>query len=586
MNDWENAIVRVWHGRPNNGGTYQGTAFFIAPEYLVTAKHVVEGLAFTEICLQSDTGAWRGGGLRGVRKPFFHPKIDIAVLPLKKTVPEARVIPLSFQKDLSSGQRVTLAGYSTAEEGLESLEVQISASYGSYDLEAAHTPIAKGMSGGPVLFDGKLAGVTRAKDDTRTFILPLRAFSEFINEFCLQPIAPPDMDELKQLLKEIRISDGDANAFFRLAAPGSALVGTADAFFESCLNFLAQKKHAPPDEAPLFGFLEYSHAKIKEQAPTALLNTLDNWKNRVAGYLGIELQAVRTHVEKAKKVSLRGSGPPIVLVKIAPNIEPKKASDSDRFMLKAWVYSAGQYESMDLPEQDCPREELNKRLPDILSKAVRLLGGAEAQKALIEVVMPFGLFDWNVNHLQINAGPIAKVPLGTQYAIAIRSWDRIYHSDYDLVRPCWLGKWQSRPCSPELMKAAQMRCVSDKNACAESIYFELAGENSLVFLALSSLSLHEHTQKKKIFGTALGAGLPFAFWPPDPDQDFTALRTDIENLLCAHAVNEWPAMLKQRRFNEKCDPARQSLWNNLMMLWDDPERLPPDTDYRLFSPEE
>jgi V8-like Glu-specific endopeptidase len=34
-------VVRVWIGKPNNDGHFNGTAFFINKNTLVTAKHVV-----------------------------------------------------------------------------------------------------------------------------------------------------------------------------------------------------------------------------------------------------------------------------------------------------------------------------------------------------------------------------------------------------------------------------------------------------------------------------------------------------------------------------------------------------------------
>ena len=94
MKEWLRAIVRVWKGRPNDGGVYLGTAFFIAPGYLLTCKHVVEGIPYKSIFLQSDTGAFPEGGVQSIEPYVAHPYSDVAYLPLVKPVPDANCVPL------------------------------------------------------------------------------------------------------------------------------------------------------------------------------------------------------------------------------------------------------------------------------------------------------------------------------------------------------------------------------------------------------------------------------------------------------------------------------------------------------------
>ncbi|MCP4697935.1 MAG: trypsin-like peptidase domain-containing protein [Gammaproteobacteria bacterium] len=587
--EWKRAIVRVWRGRPDKGGKYQGTAFFIAPGYLVTAKHVIEGIAFKNIYLHSDTGAWIEGGLRKIRQPCPHPdpKTDIAVLPLEKPIKEARKIPLAPKHaDLSSGQKVTLAGFSTSGGSLETPCVQISAYFGDYSLEVADKPIGKGMSGGPALRDKKLAGVIHAKNDAHTFLIPSRAFDEFINGFRLQSIALSDIEELQQLLKQIKISDADAHSFLRKTAPEFYIPELYEkgTFFDHCLLLLAKMKYVPPDKkAPLFEFLEYCRGKIERQASQKQLSELENWKNRIANCLEIDLQAICDRMERAdKQREFSAAVPPVIVIKISPSIEAKKISDSDKFMLNAWTYAGGQYDPMEVSEQYFHREALEEQLADILAKISNKLKKTAKQRPEIEIIMPIQLFDWNVNHLRVTMGS-RKIALGTHYPIAIRSWDRIYHPNYSPVIPYWNTKWESCPCSPQRIKTEHIYCIVDKSACdGDRIYLELADNGLLVFLGLVSLSSHQHIQE--VLRAILDAGLPFAFWFPEIDGDIAALRAEIETLLCEHDIKAWPEILMRNRLNDekkKADPANRLFWNDLMMLWDNPMRLPPDADCPL-----
>ncbi len=183
MMQLKQAIVRVWHKLPHKGGEYRGTAFLISPGSLVTAKHVVESLPVDELFLQGQV--W--DGLQSLENVFCHHSLDIAVLKLKKQGDVSLHIPLASkeQAEIQQGQWVILAGYGTPHAGLETPPVPVSAYDGVYDLEVIHSSISKGMSGGPVLFNDQLAGVTIARhhEENKTFLLRLNSFRDFIEPF-------------------------------------------------------------------------------------------------------------------------------------------------------------------------------------------------------------------------------------------------------------------------------------------------------------------------------------------------------------------------------------------------------------------
>ncbi|MCI5125313.1 MAG: serine protease, partial [Candidatus Electrothrix sp. AR5] len=185
---WKKALVRVWDGHPRDSGTYVGTAFLIAPGYLLTAKHVVTAIKdYRKIFLISSFGAW-DGSVSQIDSPISHPndQVDIAILPVKKRVQNEFCLSFSSENkaDLKLGDKVELGGFSSEDGTPEIAIFSISAYFGRYHLEVTHTSIAKGLSGGPVLYNDKVVAVIRAreKDGTKTYLEPLSSFRSFLED--------------------------------------------------------------------------------------------------------------------------------------------------------------------------------------------------------------------------------------------------------------------------------------------------------------------------------------------------------------------------------------------------------------------
>ncbi|WP_459873585.1 hypothetical protein, partial [Endothiovibrio diazotrophicus] len=84
----------------------------------------------------------------------------------------------------------------------------------------------------------------------------------------------------------------------------------------------------------------------------------------------------------------------------------------------------------------------------------------------------------------------------------------------------------------------------------------------------------------------LAAGLPFAFWPLREDINIHLLQEKIITLVCSKDSRYWPEQILMQRIAESKQLADcEQIWNHTLLLWDDPERLPPDTDYVLTAPE-
>jgi hypothetical protein len=178
----DRAVARVWHGKPSEGGEYLGTAFLISPECLLTACHVIENSRPSDIYLQGQ--AW--GGIRNLQNAVCHenPNIDMAILYLPKREDKPIFLPLAPEKkaDLKAGSTVTLVGFGTADSDMEKISVTISSYDGDCDLDVTHTSVSHGMSGGPVIVNGQVVGLIRARhhDSNKSYLVRLNSFRAFL----------------------------------------------------------------------------------------------------------------------------------------------------------------------------------------------------------------------------------------------------------------------------------------------------------------------------------------------------------------------------------------------------------------------
>ncbi len=584
---WKKALVRVWDGDPYDGGTYVGTAFFIAPGYLLTAKHVVTVVKdYQQIFLLHPFGAWDGSFVT-IDAPIPHPhdQVDIAILPVKKQV--QREYCLAFapedKADLNAGVKVNLGGFSTKDGSSECMQVQISAHYGKYDLDVTHTSVAKGLSGGPVLYNDEVVAVVCARDEkdgTKTYLERLNSFRDFLDEHLhnrsavrlVQPISIKDLDELKHLLGHIQISDEKVNRVFLQAVPGSRHPDNCinQSYFFTILDFLAQKKCVKPDQAPLLYFLEYLQQDILQQLDDELSDKLSAWKERIAGRLGMDIQAIRGKCRPIRNAVAPSNNTSSLLLKI----EPYNFIHKDKFILTAWLYHQGsQYSSdpepLDIPEHVFRRKDLDVAVKEVLDEGFKKFGG----KLHVEVIQPIVLFDWNPARIRRNAGPI-KQSLGSLCPVTVRSWDRLYHDDYISVRGRWPEKWKSCRlyCGIE-----ELHCIHEFPVSCEELFRKL-NINERLFVSLSVFPENsDHIQQ--LFGTMLAAGLAVLFWPLEPFENFNALHQALKDCLSGQDNCLWPRKIYQRR-RERDD------WNDLLMLYDNPNCLPPDVNYPGIAPYE
>jgi len=386
-----------------------------------------------------------------------------------------------------------------------------------------------------------------------------------------QPISYDEIIELKQILKFVNISDEQAHEFYSQlpnnpTLPNECLQGD---LFKCLLNYLAKKSCTPPDKAPLLEFLERCNLLIGEQVQTELTA----WKNKVALNLGIELNAICAKIKPNHSPNKTWTTP-VLLIKIEPNLVNEEA-----FKVKAWLLQNQEWKPQQIEEKNYINKEFDAFIQKLLNQvAIKL--GKTAKYLTVEIILPLKWFDWNINHLLFKQGR-TEVSLCSRFPLVIRSLERLYEDDYAYARSQWVDKWDDKCCATRSLTDAEAHWIcSEHDYCKTTL--ESLEQLTKVLLALIPFA-NGRDKMFEILSTMLDAGIPFAFWTLQEPKHVENLREQICNLLEQFTPENWPKEIMQCRKREihKSEP----FWYNINLLWDNPNRLPPDIDYLLIEPE-
>jgi len=165
-------ITRVWIGDPFEGGHFNGTAFFIDGHTLITAKHVIvdrKGETYENIFLSN----MPDGGITPVVSVALCER-DIAILKVKKAF-EVKQKNIIFTDKLSIGDSVNVVGFYDNNSSQKHYENRVSGYQNHDNTYELQNHLTKGLSGSPVLLDGKIAGITKAINSSKnlTYVIPI-----------------------------------------------------------------------------------------------------------------------------------------------------------------------------------------------------------------------------------------------------------------------------------------------------------------------------------------------------------------------------------------------------------------------------
>ncbi len=389
-------------------------------------------------------------------------------------------------------------------------------------------------------------------------------------------ISPFELSSLKDILRGITMKDKDVYDLFKRFAFDSPEQPAEydDNILLGSVEILAKRSVQTAEWTPLFEFLDQLNAYDK-----SVLMRLDGWIRDVARRLNIdptEIQAVREKTRQSQ--ALKTGELSSVLVEIVPTKKPERKHefqiDEEEFTFRIWNYENNSWLPQRTPEHAYFRQALENEVPGFIEKAFTQLG-SNTQNFLIEFSLPLSWFDWNVN--RIPCGP-EKENLGSVHPVVIRSRDRVHNKQYPIVGHRLEEKWAICPGKGKRLSENSIYCLFDSAGCMDKLFRELKKmKNILFFIAMvDSAADNKSETLQKIFTPALTAGLPFALWSLHPHKDSWRFCNTVKKVVCLCDIDQLPRKLKKLREEEESQTMQNQIWSNMLILWDNPERRPPN----------
>jgi Trypsin-like peptidase domain len=171
-----NQFLRVYKAASGNHEHFVGTAFFVKPQIVLTAHHVVQACTSVGgVFLRLPNGTLQRIALDSITQATTrHGPRDLDVLYLTES---AAVTPLLLAKTPPQiGDEVELHGFMDATQSLQMRPTSVSGYVGAQHSFSVADGVAKGMSGGAVMRNGELLGLIHARDQdskTTTYFIPI-----------------------------------------------------------------------------------------------------------------------------------------------------------------------------------------------------------------------------------------------------------------------------------------------------------------------------------------------------------------------------------------------------------------------------
>jgi hypothetical protein len=190
------------------------------------------------------------------------------------------------------------------------------------------------------------------------------------------------------------------------------------------------------------------------------------------------------------------------------------------------------------------------------------------QQLRIEFILPFELLNLPVERWPKEVDPQdGPVPFYKHYAVVVRSLDRIRRPDRHRV---WRARWHMLEDTP-----TQARCQYSEDA-RERLEETIQRDRRIVALVLSEPPETPSGEGMSEIRIAIRTGIPIIIWHRGHRSNDEVRRVIDESMYYGDL-----AKLPDRAFDLRLDQSmpndeRADIGNNLVVLWDDPVRLPEE----------
>jgi hypothetical protein len=339
------------------------------------------------------------------------------------------------------------------------------------------------------------------------------------------------------------------------------------------IDHLARIPLVFPEQVPL---LELAERVRNANVPAVVKQQLAHWLDAVAARLGFDLAQLREAI-------VARDGATTTTKSILIKIESDPATP-DQFRMRAWLaqWPSG---SRDItPEHDKqPLTKLLGLLPHLLRECRRYLGGSTSGVTM-EILLPISAISVAVDAYPIPVGIDETRPVGTHIPIVVRSLERTYWQDMDIARGYWRERWQRRPLVGQLAGEAVI-WIPDQVAFGPGMYDNLKHAGAVCAATALRSNGSPTSAERDTLRHIVNSGTPIGLWLRRTPADMPAAVLQIAAMATGDPLAELADRVLSARETAYASADEAHPSRHITVLWDDPERPPPDYDVQYSEPE-
>lgn len=382
--------------------------------------------------------------------------------------------------------------------------------------------------------------------------------------------------ELESILRNVVLEPAQVTRAFNAARPPAweplPLFGDRrELLIHSIVQLGATVRQGEDGPFPLLEFVR----SILPHSPTVIRSELIAWRKAAAAALARD--------ETDRKRLIRGfprqvpDSDSYVLVRVA-------TETSGRFRAQAWLFTAAiPYKLFQDERECCTHQDFSVLVNDVLGTLEAL--AIDAEKSMLAFLLPRSLLVEAVDQWQPSA-LVAELPIGATHTVGVRSLERLScRTCMTRLRNTWKsfqaagasGLTMGNLTNPAGCAGYQAVWLSAEDGSRPGIIQELT-ERKVVCAVLAGAPPADPPERD-LLNAVLQAGIPIVLWARDlAGHDAMQARARFESLLARTPVRKLAEEVRRDRRQAADGPDPYHPGRYLALMWDDPERLPPDQD--------
>jgi hypothetical protein len=317
------------------------------------------------------------------------------------------------------------------------------------------------------------------------------------------------------------------------------------------LKWLAKMPVSSTGSMPILDFV----ARLRKYAP-AHQEEIKAWIDSVARIRGLnQAQINKCFKNQSQPIAL----PPYLLIELSP-----KNKNNKGYAVQAWLFMSSEN------IRTVYAEDKAVTLNDIPALTEEILGiidnfNVNHRQLTIEFILPRHLLCHDVEHWTDGNGD----PIGTKYQVVVRSRERLRAKK---LQRFWIPCWNEAKKKEILQEMAETYTV---RVCETGLRkISSLVDAGKLFFVLASVPNVLTEQNINVFFALTKSGVPIALWPRKVNNvnEFTQQLSKL--LSCT--LEQLPQCLFKNRRELWQNENEQHTGYHLSLLWDDPDRIPPD----------